>query len=148
MKRYHKRHPNKWREWYDKNKERVTTYKKIYRQAHPELKEKHKIWYQNNLHTIRAKNKKRIRKIKIEVLNSYSNGLMQCQCCKEKIIEFLTIDHLPNAPHKRNNKNRSGTEFYSWLKKHNYPEGFRVLCMNCNFSYGKYGYCPHTITIV
>lgn len=30
-----------------------------------------------------------------------------------------------------------------WLKKNNYPPGFRVLCMNCNFSLGMRGYCPH-----
>lgn len=31
---------------------------------------------------------------------------------------------------------------YSWLKKNKYPEGFRVLCWNCNSSLGLYGYSP------
>ena len=29
-------------------------------------------------------------------------------------------------------------------RKNNYPEGFQVLCSNCNFAKGKYGSCPHT----
>jgi hypothetical protein len=30
-----------------------------------------------------------------------------------------------------------------WVYKNSYPEGFRLLCHNCNFSLGAYGYCPH-----
>ena len=83
--------------------------------------------------------------LKMKVISHYSNGKNECECCGEKNFEFLTIDHLPNAPHKRNNENRSGTEFYHWLRRNNYPKGFRVLCMNCNFSIGKFGYCPHKL---
>jgi hypothetical protein len=25
------------------------------------------------------------------------------------------------------------SDFYQWLKDHGYPEGFQVLCMNCNW---------------
>jgi hypothetical protein len=32
---------------------------------------------------------------------------------------------------------------YLWLKRNNYPTGFRVLCHNCNLAIGFYGYCPH-----
>ena len=37
-----------------------------------------------------------------------------------------------------------GTKFYRWLKRNNFPEGFQVLCFNCNC--GKEinkGVCPH-----
>jgi len=37
--------------------------------------------------------------------------------------------------------NRS--HIYEYLKSNNYPLGYRVLCMNCNFAIGVYGYCPH-----
>jgi len=40
-------------------------------------------------------------------------------------------------------KERWHSNFYRWLKQNNFPEGFRVLCINCNFSLGIYGYCPH-----
>jgi len=37
----------------------------------------------------------------------------------------------------------SSDVLYSWLKKNNFPKGFQVLCMNCNFAKGKLGKCPH-----
>lgn len=30
-----------------------------------------------------------------------------------------------------------------WLIHNRFPEGFRVLCFNCNNSLGMHGYCPH-----
>jgi hypothetical protein len=30
-----------------------------------------------------------------------------------------------------------------WLVQHNFPTGFQILCMNCNFAKGKLGTCPH-----
>jgi hypothetical protein len=33
-----------------------------------------------------------------------------------------------------------------WLRKNGFPKGFRVLCHNCNFAHGHYGYCPHKTT--
>jgi hypothetical protein len=32
---------------------------------------------------------------------------------------------------------------YHYLRKHNYPPGFRVLCHNCNMAFGHFGRCPH-----
>lgn len=26
----------------------------------------------------------------------------------------------------------SGTQFYYWLKKNNYPKDYQILCLNCN----------------
>lgn len=37
----------------------------------------------------------------------------------------------------------SGTAFYEWLRRKNYPGGFQVLCHNCNAAKGHLGYCPH-----
>ena len=31
-----------------------------------------------------------------------------------------------------------------WAIKHNFPDELRLLCHNCNFSLGAYGYCPHS----
>jgi hypothetical protein len=32
---------------------------------------------------------------------------------------------------------------YVWLRDNGWPEGYRVLCHNCNSARGLYGYCPH-----
>lgn len=80
------------------------------------------------------------RKLRVEVFEAYGGAV--CCCCGEEGYEFLTIDHVEGngADHRRVIGNK---EIYHWLKKNNYPEGFRVLCMNCNFALGYHGYCPH-----
>lgn len=95
-----------------------------------------------------AKNDKpKLQRLRLEVFNHYSNGKMNCACCGESHIEFLSIDHIngDGAKHRKEigMERGGGVRFYYWLKRNNYPEGFRVLCMNCNFSRGQHGYCPH-----
>jgi len=84
--------------------------------------------------------------LKREVYAHYGNG--KCQCCGETEYTFLTMDHINNdgAQHRRELKYHSATGhgFYVWLRKNNFPEGFQVLCQNCNV--GKWrngGVCPH-----
>lgn len=80
-------------------------------------------------------------KIKLEVFGHYGSA---CACCNETATEFLCIDHVDGdgADHRRNVVN-SGPDLYHWLKRNNYPSGFRVLCMNCNCALAYSGYCPH-----
>ena len=66
-----------------------------------------------------------------------------CQCCGEDNYEFLCFDHINGGGHKHRKTIKSGN-LARWLIKNNFPEGFRVLCHNCNMSLGFYGYCPHT----
>lgn len=74
-------------------------------------------------------------------------GGYQCACCGETERLFLSIDHVANdgGEMRRNGTHgTSGTAFYQWLKKNNFPDGFQVLCLNCNI--GKHrngGICPH-----
>lgn len=68
---------------------------------------------------------------------------MSCECCSEAEELFLTIDHINNdgAEHRRK---EAGNDLYGWLVKHNFPEGFRTLCHNCNTGrYRNGGVCPH-----
>ena len=75
--------------------------------------------------------------------NAY--GGYKCNCCGETEPLFLTIDHVNNDGNKHRKKFQStGDGLYKWLKQNGYPEGFQVLCMNCN--HGKRrngGICPH-----
>jgi len=76
---------------------------------------------------------------KILLLEHYGKS---CACCGETIFEFLTIDHINNngAEHRRK---IGRSETYKWLIENNFPEGFQILCMNCNSAKGFYGKCPH-----
>ncbi len=69
-----------------------------------------------------------------------------CACCGETRIEFLAIDHIHGDGNKHRAEMGSGGRIYRWLIQNNYPtDRFRVLCHNCNFSLGHYGYCPHNV---
>lgn len=86
---------------------------------------------------------------KLKVIEYYSNGTMQCNCCGENQIEFLTIDHI-NCGKLLHGKNRkihkiSGTNLYLDLIKNNFPKGYQILCFNCNCAKGTIGKCPHEI---
>src|SRR5882672_6994904 len=79
-------------------------------------------------------------------IRHYSNGTMSCACCNDKHDEFLCIDHINgggNAHRRSLGKSMSSKNIYSYLFMNKFPEGFRVLCHNCNDSRGIYGYCPH-----
>ena len=81
----------------------------------------------------------------MEVLNYYSNGSMSCNCCGERELEFLSIDHIDNDGYKHRKTQGLGTGLYKWLRRNEFPKGFQVLCMNCNFGKWKKGVCPHQI---
>lgn len=84
--------------------------------------------------------------VRLEVFNAY--GGPQCACCNENEIRFLEMDHVNNdgATHRRKIKETGSAWIYYWLKRNGYPEGFQVLCANCNM--GKHrcgGICPHKL---
>lgn len=81
-------------------------------------------------------------KRKLEVFNHY--GGSKCACCGETIFEFLTIDHI-NGGGSQHRKEIGGLGhvLYRWLIKNNFPDGFQILCYNCNCAKGHFGTCPH-----
>lgn len=89
----------------------------------------------------RASAKKRNQKERYDCMVAYSGISPKCACCKESTYEFLSIDHVDNdgAAHRKKLK----SSIYRWLRQNNYPDGFQILCMNCNWAKGKYGKCPH-----
>lgn len=82
--------------------------------------------------------------IKVKVLARYSGNTLKCACCGENTLEFLSIHHINGSGTKHSKRiGKRGSGFYLWLIKHNYPPGYGVLCMNCNFAIGHFGKCPH-----
>lgn len=137
------------REWRRKNPEKSKLYQARYKERHPgaasAATEK---WRKKNpvrhLDTVKRYQKR----VRDAVFAAYGEV---CVCCGETAREFLSIDHIngDGAAHRRElakgRKGGSGSiNLYVFLKKSGFPkDNFRILCMNCNWSRGKYGYCPH-----
>lgn len=66
-----------------------------------------------------------------------------CACCGESQYEFLAIDHINGGGNAHRREHNIGN-ISIWLHANNWPEGFQVLCHNCNMAKGLYGACPHT----
>ena len=65
-----------------------------------------------------------------------------CACCGEDEERFLCVDHINNdgAAHRA----MVGTGVNRWVVKNGYPEGFQILCFNCNVGRQlNKGVCPH-----
>jgi hypothetical protein len=89
----------------------------------------------------RDRNNKRNRFLRLTVLKHYGGDPPRCACCGELFAEFLSLDHINGGG--RQHRKTIAMRWWEWLIKHDLPEGFRVLCHNCNQAIGVYGYCPH-----
>ena len=74
-------------------------------------------------------------KLKSEIFSTYGCGELKCKGCGESDLAVLTIDHINGGgnQHRKKIGCKTGCSFYRWLKKNGYPEGFQVLCFNCQF---------------
>ncbi len=130
---------------YSQNEKRKERTKEYYQKNKDKFSEYNKKWNLRN----KGKQKEYRQKNRLTVLNYYSFGKNECACCGEKTIQFLVIDHINNdgAKHRKElagGTNRGGN-VYPWLIKNNFPEGFQVLCWNCNSAKSFYGMCPHKL---
>lgn len=132
---YYKTHKDLWVGYYLKNKEAIDEYHKEYRKknkhkAYETLKE----WKANNRDWYNSTELKRNRRLKEQTLTHYSNDKLSCVICGESRLDCLSIDHINgNGTEHRRKLGRNGNSFYRWLKGNNYPDGYRTLCMNCQF---------------
>ena len=114
----------------------------------------------NNLSS-KAKGKERRDDRRLKILQYYSKRLSKsnipcCRCCGEKShLGFLALDHIAgrkemDSEHQLVKLGYSssliGDYFHTWLIKNNFPEGFQILCHNCNYAKGmkrNKNKCPH-----
>lgn len=74
------------------------------------------------------------RQLKTKVLSHYSGGdTPACIHCGVRDMRILSIDHIDGSGAEHRRLVSSGTGFYHWLVRNNYPEGYQTLCMNCQF---------------
>jgi hypothetical protein len=118
-------------------------YAKEYNKEHPEWRKmKLSLEKKTEKYILRNKNRRKNKRdeIKNQVFEHYG---YRCVCCGEVRKEFLTLDHINGGGKKHKNEIGRGLRYLSWIIKNNFPNTYRILCMNCNFARGVYGYCPH-----
>lgn len=94
----------------------------------------------------RNKRNKQLREERRMIVLLHYGG--KCACCGEAENKFLSIDHVKGGGTKhRKEIGKYGSGFYAWIIKNNFPDGFQVLCHNCNLAKGYYGICPHKIKV-
>jgi hypothetical protein len=85
--------------------------------------------------------KERYRKHRSVCLNHYGH---KCECCGETEGSFLGVDHINGGGRDhRAQLRKSGSNIYRFLVQNSFPDGYRLLCHNCNIAIGLYGSCPH-----
>ena len=104
--------------YYNKHRNTILERNRKYKKEHPELFRRMAVNWKN--------------KAKLEVIGHYSHGTFQCHHCGYDDIRALSIDHI-NGGGSKHRKSIKGYLIYAWLRKNNYPEGYQVLCMNCQF---------------
>lgn len=78
------------------------------------------------------RNKRHQALIKEGLLAYYGDG--KCARCGEDNPVLLCIDHIEGEGRKERRENgiKGGSQFYQWLWNNNLPDGYQVLCWNCN----------------
>ena len=107
--------------------------KKHYQENKEEIHIKSSRYYQKHRDEISKQKMERQQKIKKEIILHYASEI-KCQRCGFSDMRALSIDHINGGGVKHKKKLKLlGFDFYRWLIKNNYPEGYQVLCMNCQW---------------
>jgi hypothetical protein len=141
--RYREKNPERVREtsrksWW-KNRDRGLAEGKVRYQNNKEKRlEQNREWVRNNKErrsvAQRIAARKRNQFLREVVISHYGNGLVKCVLCDEKRFPALTIDHINGGGTKeRKSTKRIGSTFYKWLIDNGFPNGYRTLCMSCQF---------------
>lgn len=123
------------------------------RAANPErYRQSHRAWYDGHREQAADAKKRSHRKLKDQVFGAYGGYL--CTCCGETEPSMLTIDHINGdgaAHRKRVSRTKhygsmTSVTVYHLLRDQGFPDGYQVLCYNCNISKHRNGnVCGHQI---
>ena len=128
----------KQKEYAQEHREQRRTYLTIYNKSEVGIQKK-KEWRERNRELTRKRDREHRQTLKYEVLSYYSvEDEPICEMClangiRQTDINLLTIDHIAGGGNEhRKQIGGGGQNTYRWLKRNNYPDGYRVLCFGCN----------------
>jgi hypothetical protein len=136
-KKYNDSHKKEHAQYYQKNRINIRIKAKKFYDEHPELmSEQKRKQYHKSPEKYKGKALQRyqtvVKKFKEIVMSYYSKKNTECRLCKEKGLDFLNIDHIEGRKEVGHSREVKGAKLYHFLIKHNFPEGYQVLCWNCN----------------
>ncbi len=125
---------NSYKVWRDKNRVRYNIKSRNYYADHKsQVRETVKRWRDNNPEKWVRIYKYGAIERKNKIIEHYSNSTMKCSKCGISDIRVLSIDHIKGKGNKHRKEVGCGANLYNWIIKNNFPDGFQVLCMNCQF---------------
>lgn len=92
--------------------------------------EQRNIWKRTNQKYYNEYTRNYAQNLRYTAIRHYSHT-MSCAKCGEKDLRCLSIDHINGGGNKH--LKEIGVPIAQWLRKNNYPNGFQVLCMNCQW---------------
>lgn len=129
-----KKHDNK--KYQEGNKGEIKCRKHDYYLRNKEdITQKVNYYIKNNRDKHNLYRKKSGIKLKTEVFSHYCGGEVKCKHCETNELYLLTIDHVNGGgnKHRKATGMKTGYNCYCWLKRNSFPDGFQVLCWNCQF---------------
>ena len=131
------------RKHYKDNREEILAVNREWRKNNPDkTKAQSKKYYAKNKDKLSKTNSEAHRRRKMMCIEHYSGGTNACECCGESHTEFLAIDHIEGGGREHKRRERI-TGMHEYLVGHGFPDGYRILCHNCNMAVGHGGTCPH-----
>lgn len=111
----------------------------------PIKRERYKIsqtrWAKQNPERVKASGHETWLRLRDAMLDAYGRS---CACCGESHVEFLTLEHVNRDGSLHRKKVGGGANTYRDLRDRGWPkDGYKVLCMNCNWGMRRGGVCPH-----
>jgi len=122
----------------------MKAYQKAYQEAN---KDKIKAYWKADREAYKDKREA----IKMDVFSHYSKKISNsdipiCACCGYNDIRFLTLDHMHGRKYvSQKEKKLNGIQLWKYIKSQGYPDGYQVMCYNCNLAKGPRKYCPHQL---
>lgn len=112
------------RDWDKENKEHNRLYKLNRYKNSSDVRKKYSIRSINKNYNNR-----------LEVIYWYSDGSMVCKNCGNHYYEFLAVDHMNNdgyAHRSSGELKKYSNNICTYLVANNFPDGYQILCHNCN----------------
>lgn len=113
-------------------------------QSHKDLqRRRNRKWKKSHKSTITKANWATRKRLRFKILVHYSNSNPP-KCANPYNLHLpndpflidlrvLSLDHINGGGRKDRIAQKSGTLFYYWLQRNNFPDGLQVLCMNCQY---------------